>query len=335
MAILLTGGSGYIGSHVAVVLITAGYDVVMIDNLSNSGEDALDGIEKITGVRPPLYRADVSCEDDLKAPFCENHIEAVVHLAGFKAVGESVQIPLQYYRNNINSLLTLLSVMEQFSCNRIVFSSSATVYGMANQSPLTEDMPTGNCSNPYGWTKYFNEQILRDTVRAKPDVSAVILRYFNPVGAHPSGLIGEKPNGIPNNLMPRITQSAFGDGPPLQIFGNDYPTPDGTGIRDYIHVMDLAEGHLAALRYGETHSGFEVFNLGTGSGISVLNLLKTFQRVNDTNISYSVSSRRKGDVAVCYADATKAKSVLRWTAKRTVEEMCRDAWNWEKKVHGG
>ncbi len=330
MSILLTGGTGYIGSHTAVELLKRGEDVIIADNLYNSEASVVDRIERITGRRPTFYMADVADKQSVQKIFHENEIESVIHFAGLKAVGESVEKPIEYYRNNLDTTLALLEAMRECGCKNIVFSSSATVYGMHNEAPFVETMPVGNCTNPYGWTKYFIEQILTDAAVADPDLSVVLLRYFNPVGAHPSGLIGEKPSGIPNNLMPYIMQTAAGIRHHLSVFGNDYSTSDGTGVRDYIHVVDLAKGHLKALQYSREHRGTEIFNLGTGNGTSVLELVETFKRVNNVAVPYEIVARRAGDIATCYADVTKAKKVLGWTAKLTVEDMCRDSWNWQK-----
>ncbi len=331
MSILLTGGTGYIGSHTAVELLNRGEDVIIADNLYNSEASVVDRLEKITGRRPTFYMADVADKNSVQKIFHENEIESVIHFAGLKAVGESVEKPVEYYRNNLDTTLALLEGMRECGCKNIVFSSSATVYGMHNEAPFVETMPVGNCTNPYGWTKYFIEQILTDAAVADKDLSVVLLRYFNPVGAHSSGLIGEQPSGIPNNLMPYIMQTAAGIRHHLSVFGNDYPTPDGTGVRDYIHVVDLAKGHLKALQYAREHKGSEIFNLGTGNGTSVLELVETFQKVNNVAVPYEIVARRAGDIATCYADVTKAKKVLGWQAKLTVEDMCRDSWNWQKK----
>jgi len=331
MAVLLTGGAGYIGSHTAVELISAGEQVIIADDLSNSGGDVIDRITEITGTRPAFYRVNVSDRAAVEHVFSHHDVGAVIHFAGFKAVGESVEKPLAYYRNNLDTALTLLEVMAAHGCKRFIFSSSATVYGPDNASPLTEEMPTGGCTNPYGWTKFMIERILTDAAHADPSLSVVLLRYFNPVGAHKSGLIGEKPSGVPNNLMPYITQVAAGALPRLRVFGNDYPTPDGTGVRDFIHVLDLARGHLAALRWSAEHCGVAAVNLGTGSGASVLDLVETFERVNGVKVPYDIAPRREGDIAVCYADVSKAARLFGWRAELSVEDMCRDAWNWEKK----
>ena len=334
MKVLLTGGAGYIGSHTAVEFINAGYDVVIADNFDNSSEKVIDRIEQITGKRPVLYELDVADNDAVDDMFQKERFDAVVHFAGLKAVGESCAIPVRYYRNNIDTTLTLLEVMQKHGVHNIVFSSSATVYGVPERVPLVEGMPT-SCTNPYGWTKYMNEQILTDAAAADKELSVVLLRYFNPIGAHESGLIGENPNGIPNNLMPYITQVAVGKLPRLGVFGNDYPTPDGTGVRDYIHVVDLAVGHLRAIEYAAAHKGTEIFNLGTGVGYSVLDIVNTFSRVNDIEIPYDIKPRRAGDVAECYADPKKANEVLHWEAQRGLTEMCRDSWNWQSKNPSG
>ena len=331
MHVLLTGGTGFIGSHTAVELIVAGHSVVIADNLANSSASVIDRIEQITGTRPGFYQIDVADKAALSRLFDENKLDAVVHFAGLKAVGESVAKPLLYYRNNLDTTLALLEVMASHSCKRFIFSSSATVYGMTNKVPFTEEMPAGGCTNPYGWTKFMIEQILRDAAVADPAMSVVLLRYFNPIGAHESGLIGEAPNGIPNNLMPYLCQVAAGKLPRLNVFGDDYPTPDGTGVRDYIHVVDLAKGHAAALTYSAAHTGAEVFNLGTGRGSSVLDLVKSFEKVNGLKLPYVIAPRRAGDIAECYADASKAERLLGWKAEKSLDDMCRDSWNWTKK----
>ena len=334
MKVLLTGGAGYIGSHTAVEMIDAGHEVVIADNFDNSSPKVIDRIETITGVRPVLYELDVADKDAVDAMFKKEGFEAVVHFAGLKAVGESCAIPVRYYRNNIDTTLTLLEVMQQYGVHNFVFSSSATVYGIPEEVPLKEGMPTF-CTNPYGWTKYMNEQILTDAAAADKEMSVVLLRYFNPIGAHKSGLIGENPNGIPNNLMPYITQVAVGKLQRLGVFGDDYPTPDGTGVRDYIHVVDLAQGHVRAIEYAAVHKGTEIFNLGTGNGYSVLDIVKTFSRVNELEIPYDIKPRRPGDIAECYADASKAARDLGWTAQYDLEDMCRDSWNWQKNNPNG
>lgn len=328
--ILLTGGTGYIGSHTAVELLNAGHDVVIADNLYNSEESVVDRIEKITGKRPAFYNIDVSDNASMEKIFAEHEIEGIMHFAGYKAVGESVEKPLSYYRNNIDTALTLLELMEEHDVRRFIFSSSATVYSKSDKVPYVETDENTGCTNPYGWTKYMIEEIMKDAAAADPEMSLVALRYFNPIGAHQSGLIGEKPNGIPNNLMPYITQTAAGIRPMLRVFGNDYPTPDGTGVRDYIHVVDLAKGHLAALNYSGSHKGYEIFNLGTGNGVSVLELVHAFEKVNGLKIPYEITDRRPGDIATCYANPSKANEILGWKAELTIEDMCRDSWNWEQ-----
>ena len=334
MAILLTGGAGFIGSHTALALLDADEDIIIADNFCNSSLKVLDRLVAITDKHPPLIRADCCDRAAMDQLFSEFDISAVIHFAGLKAVGESVGKPLLYYRNNLDSTLSILEAMRAHGCHRFVFSSSATVYG-DQPAPLLETMPTGSCSNPYGWTKFMIEEILKSACQADPELSVVLLRYFNPIGAHPSGLIGENPNGIPNNLMPYITQVAIGRREKLTIFGNDYDTPDGTGVRDYIHVVDLAEGHLCALRYAQSHTGCETFNLGTGHGVSVLELVNTFSSVNHVPVPYEIGPRRPGDLATVYADVTKAKTVLGWEAKKTLADMCRDSWNWQVKNPAG
>ncbi|MBO4360699.1 MAG: UDP-glucose 4-epimerase GalE [Eubacteriaceae bacterium] len=329
MAVLLTGGTGYIGSHTAVELINAGYGVVIADDLSNSEESVVDRIRMITGTAPVFYRADVKDRSKLEKIFAENDIEAVIHFAGFKAVGESVSEPLMYYRNNLDSALSVLETMKERGCTRFIFSSSATVYGMHNQVPFREDMPRSS-TNPYGSTKLMIEMIMEDLCTADPSFCCVALRYFNPVGAHPSGLIGEKPSGVPNNLTPYIQQVASGIREKLYVFGDDYDTPDGTGVRDYIHVTDLAAGHLAAMKYSSDSRGFTAVNLGTGRGYSVLEMVRAFEKVNGVKIPYEISPRRPGDIASCYADVTKARELFGWEAGKGLEDMLRDAWNWER-----
>ena len=335
MTILLTGAAGYIGSHTAVELADAGYDVAIVDNYANSSPVAVSRCEELTGKTMPLYDADVADKDALRRIFEEVRPDAVMHFAGYKAVGESVQKPLMYYRNNLDSTLSLLEVMGEYGVGPFIFSSSATVYGEATQVPCTESAPTGGCTNPYGWTKFMIEQIARDAAKADPNMSVVLLRYFNPVGAHESGRIGENPTGIPNNLMPYITQVAVGKRDHLSIFGNDYPTPDGTGVRDYIHVVDLAKGHVAALEYALSHKGTEVFNLGTGHGVSVLELVNAFMKATGVNIPYEIVDRRPGDLAECWADPTKAETILGWHAEKTVEDMCADSWRWQSQNPNG
>ncbi len=328
MSILLTGGAGYIGSHTCVELLKAGYEPVIVDDFSNSSAAVIDRLETITGKPIRWYQADACDRAALEKVFERHTFDAVIHFAGFKAVGESVEKPLAYYRNNLDSTLALCETMQAHGVSRFVFSSSATVYGTVQTMPLTEDMPTG-CTNPYGWTKYMIEQILRDVANANPGWAVALLRYFNPIGAHESGLIGEDPVGIPNNLVPYIAQVASGKLAKLRVFGDDYDTPDGTGVRDYIHVVDLARGHVAACDYLMEHTGCEVFNIGAGVGYSVLDVIKTFERVNGIAIPYEVVARRPGDIATCYADAGKAKRMLHWQSEKTLEEMCRDTWRWQ------
>ena len=335
MSILLTGGTGFIGSHTAVELIESGYDVIIADKLSNSSASVIDRIEQITGIRPVFYKIDVSDKAALQNLFAEQDIDAVIHFAGFKAVGESVEKPLEYYRNNLDTTLTLLEVMEQFDVHQFVFSSSATVYGSENPYPYTETMKKGSCSNPYGWTKSMIEQILGDAAVANSNLSVVLLRYFNPIGAHESGLIGEDPQGIPNNLMPFISQVAVGKRPKLTIFGDDYDTPDGTCRRDYLHVVDLADAHVKALEYASEHKGVEIFNIGTGTPYSVLEIVHAFEKSNSVAVPYEIGARRDGDLPEFWADAEKAKTMLGWEAKRSLEDMCRDSWNWQKKNPNG
>ena len=331
MTILVTGGMGYIGSHTCVELLNRGEDVVIVDNLVNSNPEALNRVEAITGKRPAFYELDVRDEEKLSAVFEAHKIDAVIHFAGLKAVGESVAKPMLYYDNNLNSTITLCRVMERFGVKRMIFSSSATVYSGDNEMPLTENSKTGNCTNPYGWTKYVGEQILRDLTKADSAWSVVLLRYFNPVGAHESGTIGEDPKDIPNNLMPYISQVAVGRLDHLSVFGDDYPTPDGTGVRDYIHVVDLARGHVAAIDYLMSHTGTEVFNLGTGTGYSVLDMVHAFEKANGISVPYEITPRRPGDLPTCYADPQKSAEVLGWKAERTLEDMCRNSFHWQSK----
>ena len=323
MKVLLTGGAGYIGSHTAVELLEKGYEVVLLDNLSNSEESVKMNIAKTCGKMPKLYVADACSKEAVEKVFSENIIDAVIHFAGYKAVGESVEKPLMYYRNNLDSMLTVLEVMQEHNCNNLIFSSSATVYGEENPVPFVETQRAGGCINPYGWTKYFIETILLGAAKANPNLSVVILRYFNPIGKHRMGFLAEQPKGIPNNLYPYICQVAEGKLPKLNVFGNDYPTPDGTGVRDYIHVMDLASGHEAALRYAAEHKGAEIINLGTGKGTSVLELVAAYERANNTKIPYEIAPRRAGDIAECYADCSKAKELLGWEAQYSVEDACK------------
>ena len=329
--ILLTGGAGYIASHTAVALIESGHEVVIADDLVNSSQEAVRRVEQITGASIPFYELDVADKTALDQMFREEPISAVIHFAGLKAVGESVEKPLAYYRNNLDTTLTLLEVMADHEVKNIVFSSSATVYGEENEPPYVEDMRKGACSNPYGWTKSFIEQILSDAAAADPKLSVVLLRYFNPIGAHPSGLIGEDPQGIPNNLMPFVSQVAIGRRDKLTVFGGDYDTPDGTCRRDYIHVMDLAEGHVAAVDYATQHTGVEVFNLGTGTPYSVLEIVHAFEAASGQKIPYVIGARRAGDLPENWADTAKAGEILGWKAKRGIEDMCRDSWNWQQK----
>ena len=335
MKVLVTGGAGYIGSHTCVELIEAGHEPIVIDNLCNSNSESLNRVKMITGKEVPFYEGDVRDEALLNTIFSEHAIECVIHFAGLKAVGESVAKPLAYYENNLCSTMTLCRVMGQHGVKRIVFSSSATVYSGDNEMPLRENSKTGNCTNPYGWTKYMGEQILRDIAKADEEWSVVNLRYFNPVGAHKSGLIGEHPNGIPNNLMPFISQTAIGKRHHLGVFGNDYPTPDGTGVRDYIHVVDLAKGHVAAIKYLLSHTGEGVFNLGTGHGYSVLDMVKAFETANGVSVPYEIAPRRPGDLATCYADPARSREVLGWEAQFDQNDMCRDSWNWQSKNPNG
>ena len=330
MNVLVTGGAGYIGSHTCVELLNSGYGVVVIDNLCNSNPKSLDRVRELTGKELTFYEGDVRDEALLKKIFAENDIGCVIHFAGLKAVGESVSIPWKYYDNNLNSTLVLTKVMKEVGMMNIIFSSSATVYTADNEMPLKETSRTGGCTNPYGWTKYMTEQILSGIAFAEKEWSVVLLRYFNPIGAHPSGRMGEDPRGIPNNLMPYITQVAVGRREKLSVYGNDYPTHDGTGVRDYIHVVDLAKGHVAAVDYACKHKGCEVFNLGTGVGVSVLDMVNTFREVNQVELPYVIAPRRPGDIATCYADPTKSREVLGWTAQHDLADMCRDSWNWQK-----
>ncbi|MFI3069299.1 UDP-glucose 4-epimerase GalE [Streptococcus suis] len=334
MSILVTGGAGYIGSHTVVELLKLGKEVVIVDNLSNSSILVLDRIETITGKRPTFYELDVADKEALRQVFENENIEAAIHFAGYKAVGESVAKPIMYYENNIMSTLALVEVMAEFSVKKIVFSSSATVYGLNNPSPLVETMPT-SATNPYGYTKVMLEQILRDVEVADKEWSIALLRYFNPIGAHESGLIGEDPAGIPNNLMPFIAQVAVGKREELSVFGNDYDTVDGTGVRDYIHVIDLALGHIKALEKISTTAGVHTYNLGSGQGTSVLELVQAFEKVNGVPVPYKIVDRRPGDVATCYANADKALEELDWKTEKTIEDMCRDTWNWQSKNPNG
>ena len=335
MNILLTGGAGYIGSHTIIELDKAGHSVVVVDNLVNSNPESLRRVSKIIGKEIPFYEVDVRDKENLSKVFDANKIDAVIHFAGLKAVGESVSKPLEYYHNNMTGTFILLDVMRQHGCKNIIFSSSATVYGDPAMIPITEECPKGHCTNPYGQTKSMLEEVLMDVQKADPEWNVVLLRYFNPIGAHQSGTIGENPNGIPNNLMPYITQTAVGIRKELGIFGNDYDTPDGTGVRDYIHVCDLASGHVAALKAIENNRGLAIYNLGTGHGYSVLDVVKAFEKVNGVKVSYSIKPRRPGDIATCYCNPAKAEAELGWKAQYGIEEMCRDSWNWQKNNPNG
>ena len=321
MNVLLAGGAGYIGSHTAVQLLKAGHEVVIADDFSNSSPEAIRRVEELSGKKVVSYEADVKDKEKVRQIFKENDIDCVIHFAGLKAVGESVRLPLKYYRNNIDTTLTLLECMEEAGCTRFVFSSSATVYGEENDPPYVETMKRGSCSNPYGWTKVMMEEILEDAAKANPKLTVILLRYFNPIGAHESGRIGEDPQGIPNNLMPYIAQLAVGRRDHLTVFGGDYPTPDGTCLRDYIHVMDLADGHVQAVEYAENHKGVEIFNLGTGTA---------FESATGVKVKYEIGPRRAGDLPKFWADSTKAQKILGWHAKRSLEDMCRDTWKWQK-----
>lgn len=333
MNILVAGGAGYIGTHTCVELIHAGHSVIIADNLCNSKRDAIYRTEQITGAAIPFYQVDVSNESELELIFKENTIDGIIHFAGLKAVGESVEKPIEYYQNNLNCTLALCNMMKKYGVKKLVFSSSATVYG-DNQVPFTEDMPLLPATNPYGETKVIGERILTDFVAANPDYAVTLLRYFNPIGAHESGLIGEDPQGIPNNLMPYISQVAAGKLQQLNVYGNDYPTADGTGVRDYIHVVDLAKGHVKALEKMNGKQGIFTYNLGTGRGVSVLELVHTFEIVNQIKVPYKIVGRRAGDIAECYAGVKKAQTELGWTAEKTVEDMCRDTWRWQQNNAG-
>ena len=330
MAILVTGGTGYIGSHTVVELMQSGYDVVVCDNLSNSSPISLDRVAEITGKKPVFYEADIRDREAMNEIFENEKIDSVIHFAGLKAVGESVQKPWEYYENNISGTLILVDVMRKHGCKNIIFSSSATVYGDPAFVPITEDCPKGQCTNPYGWTKSMLEQILTDIQKADNEWNVVLLRYFNPIGAHKSGLIGENPNGIPNNLMPYVTQVAVGKRPFLGVFGNDYDTHDGTGVRDYIHVVDLAKGHVKAVNKINEKCGLKIYNLGTGNGYSVLDVVNNFEKATGVKVPYKIMPRRPGDIATCYASADKAAEELGWKAENGILEMCEDAWRWQK-----
>ena len=335
MTILVTGGAGYIGSHTCVELLNAGYDVVIIDNLYNSNQKAVDRIEEITGKKVKFYPDDMMDRAAVKRVFDENKIDAVIHFAGLKAVGESVHKPIEYYRTNIGSTLNLTDEMRAHGCKNIIFSSSATVYGDPAEIPITEKCPKGTCTNPYGWTKWMQEQILTDIHTADPEWNVILLRYFNPIGAHKSGLIGEDPKGIPNNLLPYVAQVAIGKLPEINVFGNDYDTPDGTGVRDYIHVVDLARGHVKAIERFAKKNGVFVCNLGTGHGYSVLDVIHAFEKACGKELPYVIRERRPGDIATCYSSPAKAEKELGWTAEFDLEDMCRDSWNWQQKNPNG
>ena len=335
MKILVTGGAGYIGSHTVVELQNEGYDVVVIDNLSNSCEKSLERVEKITGKKVPFYKCDILDREKLSEIMDKENFDACIHFAGLKAVGESVQKPWEYYENNIAGTLTLVDVMRKHNVKNIIFSSSATIYGDPAFIPITEECPKGICTNPYGWTKSMLEQVLTDIQKADPEWNVILLRYFNPIGAHKSGTIGENPNGIPNNLMPYITQTAVGKRDHLTIFGNDYDTHDGTGVRDYIHVFDLARGHVKALAKIKEKAGLKIYNLGTGTGYSVLDIVKNFEEATGVKVPYEIGPRRPGDIATCYASAKKAYDELGWKAEYGIKEMCADSWNWQKNNPNG
>ena len=335
MAILVTGGAGYIGSHTCVELLNAGYEVVVLDNLSNASEKALERVKELTGKDLAFYKGDILDREILGKIFAEQKIDSCIHFAGLKAVGESVQKPWEYYNNNISGTLTLVDEMRRHGCKNIIFSSSSTVYGTPEKVPVTEETPRGTCTNPYGWTKLMLEQILSDMQKADPEWNVILLRYFNPIGAHKSGKIGDNPNGIPNNLMPYITQVAVGKLDKLGVFGDDYDTPDGTGVRDYIHVVDLAVGHVKALKKIEENAGLCIYNLGTGVGYSVLDIVKSFEEATGIKIPYEIKPRRAGDIAMNYANAEKAAKELGWKAENGIREMCADSWNWQKNNPNG
>lgn len=334
-SVLVTGGAGFIGSHTCVELLQAGYDIVVLDNLDNASEKSLERVKEITGREFPFYKADIRDRDALGEMFQKESISSCIHFAGLKAVGESVEKPWEYYENNISGSLVLFDEMRKADCRNIIFSSSATVYGNPESVPITEESPKGVCTNPYGWTKWMLEQILSDMQHADPRWNVILLRYFNPIGAHKSGRIGENPNGIPNNLMPYITQVAVGKRQELNVFGDDYDTPDGTGVRDYIHVVDLADGHVKAIRKLREDCGLKIYNLGTGVGYSVLDIVHNFEKATGVEIPYRIAPRRAGDIATCYADATKAKEELGWIATRGILEMCEDSWRWQKNNPNG
>ena len=329
MKILLTGGAGFIGSHTCVELVSAGHEPVIVDNLYNASPKVLERLKVITGREIPFYEADVSDEKAMNAIFEKERFDAVIHFAGYKAVGESVSKPIEYYSNNLNCTLNILDVMRRYDCHNIIFSSSATVYGDPASVPIREDFPVGATTNPYGTTKVFTERILTDCCKADPELNVALLRYFNPIGAHPSGKIGEDPNGIPNNLVPYIAKVAVGKLEKVHVYGNDYPTPDGTGVRDYIHVVDLARGHVAAIKKLEEKPGLFICNLGTGHGYSVLDVIHAFSKACGKELPYVIDPRRPGDIAECWCDPSKAKRELGWEAEYGIDEMCRDSWNWQ------
>ena len=335
MKILVTGGAGFIGSHTVVELINAGHEPVVIDNLSNASAESLKRVKEITGKDVPFYKADIRDGKALSDILDEEKVDACIHFAGLKAVGESVEKPWEYYDNNITGTLTLVDALKKHGAKNIIFSSSATVYGDPAFVPITEECPKGQCTNPYGWTKSMLEQILSDIQKADPEWNVILLRYFNPIGAHKSGLIGENPNGIPNNLMPYITQVAVGKREKLTVFGNDYDTPDGTGVRDYIHVVDLAKGHVSALKKIEEKAGLKIYNLGTGVGYSVLDIIKNFEEANGVKVPYVIGARRPGDIATCYSSADKAYKELGWKAEYGIKEMCEDSWRFQKNNPNG
>lgn len=335
MSILVTGGAGYIGSHTCIELMNAGYNVVVVDNFYNSKREVLNRIASLSGKQFAFYQCDIRDEKGLDLIFKQEKIDAVIHFAGLKAVGESCRKPLEYYDNNVNGTLCLCRVMRNNGCKKIVFSSSATVYGLNNVSPLKETMPVGGTTNPYGTTKYFIELILSDLYKADNEWSVSLLRYFNPIGAHESGMIGEDPNGIPNNLMPYITQVAIGKLECLNVFGNDFDTPDGTGVRDYIHVVDLAKGHVKAVKKVLDGAGLDIYNLGTGIGYSVLDVVKAFEKASGKKINYKIVPRRSGDIATCYSDPSKANAELGWKAEKNLEQMCLDSWRWQSQNPNG
>lgn len=335
MSILVTGGAGFIGSHTCVELLNSGYDVAVVDNLYNASEKALERVKEITGKEVGFYKVDIRDREGLNKVFDKENVEAVIHFAGLKAVGESVQKPLEYYENNIGGTITLCDVMRNHEVKNIIFSSSATVYGDPAFVPITEDCPKGTCTNPYGWTKWMLEQILTDIQKSDPQWNVILLRYFNPIGAHKSGLLGEDPKGIPNNLLPYVAQVAIGKLECVGVFGDDYDTPDGTGVRDYIHVVDLAKGHVKAIEKLKDKEGVSIYNLGTGNGYSVLQVIHAFEKACGHPLKYQIKPRRAGDIASCYCDPTKAKEELGWEAEYGIEEMCQDSWRWQSKNPNG